>query len=155
MGQVKHLPALIYAGARQVGPYNQVGPGFDRVMRWAEANGVFGPATMVLGLSWDSPVLVAADKLRYDAAVTVRRRLPVPDGISISALPAMDWFMGVHRGPYAGMTDSFMKLWGELERRDDLVPVEFCGLEIYRSPPGTPEADLVTEIGYAVVRSES
>ena len=83
------------------------------------------------------------------------RRLPVPDGISISALPAMDWFMGVHRGSYAGMTDSFMKLWGELERRDDLVPVEFCGLEIYRSPPGTPAADLVTEIGYAVVRSES
>jgi hypothetical protein len=64
----------------------------------------------------------------------------------------MDWFLGVHKGSYRGMTETFMALGKELAARRDLVPVYFGGLEIYRDP-GSATTEAITEIGFAVVRT--
>ena len=94
---------------------------------------------------------VPAEKLRYDAAITIDRRIETPDDIRVGALPAMTWAMTQHKGSYARMGETFMGLGTEMSQRVDFyVPV--CGLEIYLNGPNTPEADLRTDIGLPVVK---
>ncbi len=152
MGEFRNMPALIYAAVRHIGPYTSVSTAFERIVGWARKSGLIRPQTKVIGLAWDKPFAVPAGKLRYDAAVTIDRRVEVPSDIHIAALPAMTWFMTTHRGGYGSIADSFMKLGSEMGQRDDVVHVPLCSLEIYLNGPGTPEADLRTEIGLPVVR---
>lgn len=152
MGELRSMPALVYAAVRHIGPYDTVGASFERVIGWARQHGLMQPGTKVIGLAWDKPFMVPAEQLRYDAAITIDRKIQVPQDIHIAALPAMTWFMGVHRGSYALMADSFMRLGSEMGLHADVVHVPICSLEIYLNGPGTPEADLVTEIGFPIVR---
>ncbi|MGH6923467.1 MAG: AraC family transcriptional regulator [Propylenella sp.] len=151
--ELRNLPAMVYAGVRNVGPYHTVGPAFERIVGWAAGAGLMKADTKVIGLAWDNPYLVPAEQLRYDAAVTIDRPIKTPDDIRISALPAMTWAMTQHKGSYARMPESFMALGTEISRRVDLVYVPVCSLEIYLSDPDkTPEAELITDIGMAVVK---
>ena len=152
MGELRDMPASVYAAVRNVGPYNTVGASFDRIIGWAAKNGLMTANTKVLGLAWDNPFEVAPEKLRYDAAVTIDRPVEIPNDVRICALPAMTWFMGQHKGSYARMTESFMALGKEMGGRPEIVPIPMCSLEIYLSGPGTPEIDLLTEIGLPAVR---
>ena len=152
MLEIRQLPAMIYAAVRNVGPYNTVGPSFERIVGWAAKSGLMKPDTKVLGLSWDNPFEVPAEKLRYDAAITIDRRIETPDDIHIAALPAMAWAMTTHKGSYARMTATFMDLGREMGLRKDLIHVPLCGLEIYLSGPDTPEQDLRTDLGMPVVQ---
>ena len=152
MIEVTQLPQMIYAGVRNVGPYNTVGPCFERIVGWAAKSGLMTANTKILGLSWDDPNTVPEERLRYDAAITVDRRIETPDDVRIAALPAMTWAMTTHKGSYARMTESFMSLGKDIGQRGDLIHVPFCGLEIYLSGPDTPEADLRTDIGLPVVQ---
>jgi AraC family transcriptional regulator len=152
MIELRQMPQMLYAAVRNVGPYNTVGPSFERIVGWASSNGLMTTGTRVLGLSWDDPGMVAPDKLRYDAAITIDRLVETPKDIHISALPALTWAIVTHRGSYARMTESFMMLGKEMGERRDLIQLPLCGMEIYLSGPDTPESDLVTEIGLPVVR---
>lgn len=152
MHELKQLPAMVYAGVRNVGPYNTVGAAFERIVGWVAGRGLMKGDTKVLGLSWDDPTIVPAAQLRYDAAITVDTRIDVPDDIAIGALPAMTWAMTTRVGSYARMTETFTQLGSEISKRPDLIYVPLCGLEIYLNGPGTPEPDLRTEIGFPVVK---
>lgn len=152
MGDLRSMPALVYAAVRHVGPYASVGPAFERIVGWATRNGLMRPQTKVIGLAWDKPFTTPADRLRYDAGVTIEGRVEVPGDIHIGALPAMTWFMTEHRGSYASLPDSFMRLGSEMGQFADLVAVPICTLEIYHDGPDTPDPDRVTEIGLPVVR---
>lgn len=149
--EIRSLPQMVYAAVRAVGPYQKTaGPAFHQLMAWAGGAGLVGPNAVVMGLSWDEPGTVPDDKLRYDAAIVIDRRIAIPDGMRIGALPAMTWALTTHRGPYSGLTETFGTLMGELAARTDLVPIELCAIEIYRSPPGTAPADLLTDLGFPV-----
>ncbi len=153
MLELRQMPVLIYAGVRNVGPYNTVGPAFERIIGWAAQSGFMKPDTKVIGLSWDNPNFVAPDKLRYDAAITIDRRIETPEDITVGALPAMTWAMATHKGSYARMTETFMQLGGAMGERPDLIYVPLCGLEIYLNDMDkTPEAELRTKIGLPVVK---
>ena len=153
MIELKDYPQMIFAAVRGVGPYMETaGPSFGRIMAWAGPAGIMNPRTKVLGLSWDSPAEVPADRLRYDAAVTIDGPMALPEGINVGALPALTWATMTHAGPYARITETFGRLMDELARRRDLIAVGLCAMEDYLSGPGTPEADLRTVVGFPVVR---
>ncbi len=150
--EVRSLPQMVYAAVRAVGPYQQTaGPAFHRLMEWAGGAGLITGSATVMGLSWDEPGTVPGDKLRYDAAITINRRIALPDGFRFGVLPAMTWALATHRGPYSSLTATFGVLMEEMAARTDLIPIDLCAIEIYRSPPGTAPADLVTDLGFPVV----
>jgi len=153
MLELKNQPQMIYAAIRGVGPYlDTAGPSFDRLMAWAGPKGLMKPGAKILGLSWDDPTQVPADRLRYDAAITIERPMDLPEGMPIGALPALTWATMTHKGSYARISETFGLLMAELRQRRDLVTVDLCGMENYTSPPGTPEPDLRTEVSLPVVK---
>jgi AraC family transcriptional regulator len=153
MLEIKNLPQMIYAATRGTGAYmDTAGPSFGRLMAWAGPKGLVKPGAKILGLSWDDPTKVPAERQRYDAAVTIDRPMDVPEGFHIAALPALGWATLTHKGSYAKISETFGLLMEELKKRPDLIVVGLCGLENYTSGPDTPEADLRTEVSLPVVK---
>lgn len=151
--EIRSLPQMVYAAFRAVGPYQKTaGPAFHRLMEWAGGAGLITANASVMGLSWDEPGSVPDDQLRYDAAIAIDRRIALPDGFHIGALPAMTWALATHRGSYREIGVTFGKLMEDMGARTDLVAVPLCAIEIYRSPPGTAPADLLTDLGFPVVQ---
>ncbi|MBL8673110.1 MAG: GyrI-like domain-containing protein, partial [Alphaproteobacteria bacterium] len=145
---IRSLPAILYAAVRAVGPYNAVGPAFKRIIGWAAQSGLMTPQAKVIGLSYDNPKTVPAHLLRYDAGVTLARRVPTPPDISIRALPACRWAMAQHRGTYATLPATFQALFAAVEARPDLAIAMLPPLEIYLNDPAdTPPEALLTDIG--------
>ena len=68
------VPAIRVAFMRHVGPYCEAGAAWERLQAWAGPRGLFGPRTLVLGVCHDDPEVTPADKVRYDACVTVDER---------------------------------------------------------------------------------
>ena len=144
MLELKNQPQMIYAAIRSVGPYmDTAGPSFGRLMAWAGPKGLVKPGTKILGLSWDDPSQVPANRLRYDAAITIDRPMDLPEGMHVGALPALTWATMTHMGSYARIGETFGLLMAELRKRRDLIAVGLCGMEVYTSPPETPESDSV------------
>ena len=65
---VKQLPEYRVAYVRQIGPYGPaLAQAWERIMAWAGKNGLPGPDTAALGVSWDNPSLTLPERCRYDA----------------------------------------------------------------------------------------
>ena len=134
---------------RHVGPYTEVVAAFGRLSEWFDATGRFGPETGVLGFSHDSPLLVPAEKLRYDAAFTVPEPVAdLPEGFRCETVLGGRYAVAIHKGAFAGMGESFGRIF------DEWLPGSgerfACGkpcAELYLSPWNTPEAELRTKIG--------
>jgi AraC family transcriptional regulator len=153
MFDLQNQPQMIYAAIRSVGPYmDTAGPSFGRLMAWALPKGLMKPGAKILGLSWDDPTQVPADRLRYDAAITIDRPTELPEGMHIGALPPLTWATMTHKGSYARISETFGLLMAELGKRRDLITVGLCGMENYTSPPETPEPELRTEVSLPVVK---
>src|SRR5260370_18225689 len=69
--RIEKFPPRRVAYMRHIGPYVEVGPTFQKFMAWAGAHGLFGPDTLAIGIGHDNPATTPAEKLRYDACVTV------------------------------------------------------------------------------------
>lgn len=150
--ELRPMPPLLFAAVRSVGPYNTVGPAFQRVVGWAMRSGLMTPDTRVIGLSYDDPERNPADTLRYDAAVTLAQPVATPPDVRVGVLPACTWAIGRHHGPYSGMTESFRALFRALEGRPKLLKAWLPCIEIYlNDPQNTPADALLTEIGAPVV----
>src|SRR5206468_5385705 len=81
--ELRKLPPMLFAAVRNIGPYNAVGPAFQRIIGWAMQAGAMTPETRVLGMSYDDPKKIAADQLRYDAAITLARPAATPPDVHV------------------------------------------------------------------------
>ena len=71
---------------RHVGPYQAVGPTFQRLAGWAGSRGLFGPGTLMLGICHDDPDVTPADKIRYDCCITVDDRFQPEGEVGVARL---------------------------------------------------------------------
>ena len=94
----------------------------------------------------DEPTRTAPEARRYDAGMIVARDTPVPPGASVAIWPGGTYAVFEYRGAYRYIAAAFAATfanWVAIARprlRDAAY------LEIYRSPPSTPEAELLTEL---------
>ena len=130
---------------RHVGPYNEVGPCFERLFAWAAAIGA--PPGRCFSLSYDNPEAVAPESLRSDACVELQTNAAPPSGISLDSVGAGRYAIYTLRGPYDGIPAAYQRLFGLwLPGSGEEVDDRPC-MEIYRnSPLDTAPADLLTDL---------
>ncbi|MFC2126273.1 GyrI-like domain-containing protein [Bacteroidota bacterium] len=76
--QIKDLPEMHVAYCRHIGPYNEVGKAFDRLMNWAGPRGLLNfPETQMLAVYHDDPAITDEKKLRSSACITVPSKTKV------------------------------------------------------------------------------
>jgi AraC family transcriptional regulator len=146
--EIKELPEFRVGAVRHVGPFDQIGPAFERLGAIAGPAGLFGrPDTFMLGIYHDDPESTPAAELRSDAAIVVPENVPLPDELSEQRLPAGRYACAVHVGPYEGLGEAWRHLTAELVPEHGQRVRDGASYEFYHNNPGqvAPE-ELRTEL---------
>jgi AraC family transcriptional regulator len=135
------------AFVRHVGPYNEVGPAWQKLMSWAGMRGLLGPRTVILGVVYDSPEVTAESKLRYDAASSVGDDVQPEGDIGIQEIPRCQYAVIPHNGPYTNIQPAYDRLFGDWLPLSGREPASSPVFERYLNTPyDTKPENLRTEI---------
>lgn len=144
--EIKQCEPMTVASVRHVGPYQECHVAWKALCSNAEVAQCMGPGTTALGICYDDPNTTDADKIRYDACVTVEADFVPPAGIDKQEIAGGRYAVVIHHGSYNKLMDTYGPLY------EEWLPAsgeEAAGppLEVYLTcPQTTPEDEAVTEI---------
>jgi AraC family transcriptional regulator len=144
--RIEVIAPMRVAFLRHVGPYNEVGSAWMKLMSWAGMRGLFGPHTRAIGILHDDPDITAPERLRYDAAVTIVSDLKPEGDIGMMDLTGGEYAITRHRGSYDQISSTYARLCGEWLPESGKELASAPALEIYLNNPqmAKPE-DLLTD----------
>jgi AraC family transcriptional regulator len=144
---VKDVPPAPVVFLRHLGPYREVGATWGRLMTWAGMRGLLGAGMKLIGISYDDPDVTSADKIRYDAAVTVSRPARPEGDFGVMEIAGGRYAVATHKGPYEELGKVYQRIFG------GWLPKSGCGLrdapafeQYLNSPQNTRPEDLLTLI---------
>ncbi len=145
--QIKTFEPMRVAFMRHVGPYDEVGATWDKLLPWLGKEGLLGGDSKFIDICHDDPEVTPPEKIRYDACVTVDERfVPVGD-IGVQVIPGGDYAVTTHFGAYAKLGETYTKLLGESLPRSGRTLRSAPCFEIYLNDPNSTEPeDLITDI---------
>jgi AraC family transcriptional regulator len=145
--EVNDLAPMRLVFLRHVGPYDQVGTTWGRLMTWVGMRGLFGPSMKLLGIVYDDPDVTPPDKVRYEAAVTVSGLVQPEGEFGVVEFPAGSYGVVTHKGPYEELGKTYQKIYGGWLPRSGYRLRDSPAFEQYlNSPQNTKPEDLVTLI---------
>ncbi|MBK1659667.1 AraC family transcriptional regulator [Paracraurococcus ruber] len=140
-------PALRLAVLRHIGPYEAIGPSFDRLLAWAGPRGLFRPETRSIALYHDDPLTVPAAQLRSDAGITVPPDVSAEGEVRILEVPAARCAVLRFKGPYAELEPVYSWLYGSWLPGSGEEPADQPVMEEYLNDPRSlPPSEWLTEI---------
>ncbi|MGH9159412.1 MAG: AraC family transcriptional regulator [Vicinamibacteraceae bacterium] len=146
--RIESQPARRLLAIPHKGDYMRIGKTFDRLFAFAGERGLLGPETESIGIYYDDWDVTPLDELRAHAGVTVAERFgPAPDGFELIDVRGGEYAVGIHRGPYDKLHESYRWLFGQWLPASEREAANQPCHEIYMNDPSTtkPE-DLVTHI---------
>jgi len=144
---VKRLQPFRVAYARHIGPYDQVGEAWSKLMMWAGPRRLLGPSMVRLGIPHDDPEITPPERLRYDAALVVPDGVTGSGDVAIQEIAGGQYAVAMHRGPYDRLGETYAALCGQWlpasgREARNAPPLEFYRVSFEQAPP----EEFVTEI---------
>jgi AraC family transcriptional regulator len=116
-------------------------------MAWAGRRGLLGPGMKLIGIVHDDPDVTPADKVRYDAAVTVARPVQPEGEFGVTELAGGDYAVFTYKGPYEEMGRVYQMIYGGWLPQSGYHLRDVPGFEQYLNSPQTARReDLLTLI---------
>lgn len=142
--QIQTLNPLQVAFIRNIGPYTEVDVSlFDKLDRWAKTSGRFDGNNLLLAIGHDDPSITAAEKLRYDACLSVREPFTPQGKIGCQLIDTATYGTLTYIGPYGpAMYEAYRVLFSELAQRPRYEIIGLPTMEIYRTTQINPDYDL-------------
>jgi len=152
--KIEHKEPIRVAFMRHVGPYDEVGATWDRLLPRLGKEGLLGGDVLILGICHDDPEVTPSEKIRYDACVTVDESF-VPEGeIGVQVIPGGEYAVTTHFGPYQKLGDTYTRLLGQWLPRSGRELRSTPCFEVYlNDPQSTEPEDLLTDI-YAPLQTK-
>jgi AraC family transcriptional regulator len=145
--RLQRIGPLRLAFFRHIGPYDEVGIAWGKLMSWAGRRGLLGPGMKMLGIVHDDYEITPPETLRYDAALPVDESVQPSGELGIQTLEPREYAIATHRGPYSTSGDTYARLAGEWLPASGRELLTAPALEIYRNSPfSTAPEDLLTDI---------
>jgi AraC family transcriptional regulator len=145
--KIQHLEPIRVAFMRHVGPYSTVGATWDKFVPCLGKEGLLGGDTRFIGIGHDDPTVTPADKIRYDACVSVDGTFQPTGDIGVQVIPGGDYAVTTHFGPYRKLGDTYAQLLGQWLPRSGRGLRSTPCFEIYlNDPQSTDPEDLLTDI---------
>lgn len=145
--RIERIQPLRLAFMRHLGPYDEVGATWGKLMGWAGRSGLLGPGTRILGIVYDDPEVTPPDKVRYDACLAVDERFRPQGEVGAQEIAAGEYAVTTHRGPYQKLGETYARLCGEWLPGSGREAADRPCFEIYRnSLQNTRPEDLLTDI---------
>ena len=152
--KIESKEPLRVAFMRHVGPYDEVGATWDKLLPRLGKEGMLGGDVLILGICHDDPEVTPPEKIRYDACVTVDESF-VPEGeIGVQVIPGGEYAVTTHFGPYQKLGDTYTRLLGQwLPRSGRELRSTPCFEVYFNDPQSTEPEDLLTDI-YAPLQTK-
>lgn len=146
--RIETLEPMKVVFTRAVGPYQDAAAkAWGTLCTWAGPRGLFGPATLMIGICHDDPDVTPPDKIRYDAAMTLNRPVGPEGEIGVQELPGGTYAVATHRGPYEKLSETWAQVCGQWLPSSGHAARNAPCFEIYRNNPQmTPPEQLVTDV---------
>jgi AraC family transcriptional regulator len=145
--RVVQVPTMRVAFMRHVGPFDQVGMTWGKLMSWAGCQGLLRGRPRILGIVHDDPEVTAPEKLRYDACLVVDTDFRSTGEIGVQEAGGSEFAVTEHRGPYSQLAETYVRLLGHWLPGSAREPKSAPAFEMYlNSPMDTAPPDLLTEI---------
>ena len=145
--EIRVLPAADVVATEHIGPYMQIGQAFDTLFGRVAALGLVRPGVRMLARFFDDPTSVPEASLRSQACLAGCAPGEVAAPLLRMTIPAADYAVLVHTGPYASMGAAYRWLFGAWLEQSGREPADAPVVEEYlNSPRDTAPADLVTHI---------
>lgn len=145
--EIKELAPVRVVFLRHVGPYNQVGTTWGRLMAWAGRRGLLGGDMKMIGIVHDDPGVTPEDKTRYDAAVAVSRPVSPEGEFGVMELAGGRYAVATLRGPHDRLSNTYQRVYGTWLPTSGYELRDAPGFEQYlNSPRDTRPEDLLTLI---------
>ena len=130
---------------RHVGPYENVGPTWGRLMQ--TMGPTIRPTTRYFGIGHDNPFVTEPARLRYDACITVADAFSESGDIGIQEILEGKHAVFLHRGPYHLFPATYEKIFGSWLPRSGFDPAQGPPVHEYLNRTGDCEpSDLRTRI---------
>jgi AraC family transcriptional regulator len=144
---VRRIGPTRVAFVRHVGPFDEVGGAWQKLMMWAGRQGLLGPGVRVLGVVQDDPEITPPEKLRYDAALVVGGSVSATGEIGIQDVGPGEYAVALHAGQYNTLGRTYARMCGEWLPESGRELESAPAIEFYlNSPTMTPPDQLRTEI---------
>ncbi|MFI5384858.1 MAG: GyrI-like domain-containing protein [Fimbriimonadales bacterium] len=149
--QIAPIPVVML---RHVGSYDEVGPVFDQLWNWTQAQGI--PTERTIGVYWDDPDEVPAARLRSAACFEIPLGYQIADRsglqVEVTDIAGGTYVTTRFVGPY----ENLAPVWNELEQYvENTVRRQISSnpaFEIYvNDASDTPADQLITELYMPVV----
>jgi AraC family transcriptional regulator len=145
--RTERVGPLRLAFVRHIGPYDEVGIAWGKLMSWAGRRGLIGPGMKMLGIVHDDYEITPPEILRYDAAVPVDDTVQPSGELGIQDLPACEYAVATHRGPYFKLSETYACLAGDWLPASGRELLTAPAIEVYRNSPfSTAPENLLTDI---------
>lgn len=148
--QVVQIPPIRVAMMRHTGSYEQLGPVFDRLWEWVEANQV--PYLRTIGIYYDNPDYVPENQLRSAACyeIPLDYQIPGTGGQPIEVVNISGGTYATTRfvGPY----EQLERIWTQLTEECEgpmrkIIDQQRPAFEVYVNDASeTPANQLITEL---------
>jgi len=146
--RLETLPTIRIASVRQTGPYMESAERAWKILcAWGGPKGLFGPATMIIGISHDEPQSTPPEEIRYDAAISLEADITVEPPVVLGSLPGGEYAIFTHQGPHEGLEDTYKVIMSQWVPTSGREFADTPWFEVYRNDPDTtPPAQLITDI---------
>jgi len=139
---------------RHIGPYHECGKAWETLCMWAGPNGLFQPGIEFIGLCYDDPDITPAEKIRYDACITIDGDWHPEGKIGVQTIAGGLYAMTTHHGSYNKLSETYAMLCGQWAPANGYEIRSLPSLEIYlNSPEETPEEELLTDVHVPIEKS--
>jgi AraC family transcriptional regulator len=143
-------PRLRLAGLRHVGPYPSMGRTFEKLGPLAGQQGLWGPDSLVVAVTYDDPKLVPEAELRTDCCLIIADDVAVAQPLTEITIRAGLRARWRHVGPYSGLQlawPAFIKELTAMAPAELPEPSDLPCFEIYLNDPAdTAPAELITDL---------
>ena len=145
--EIKKRKPMRVAFMRHVGPYDQCGKTWERLMTWAAPRGLLQPDTMILGICHDDPDVTPPDKIRYDACITVDEDFQPEGEVGVQEIAGGTYAVTTHFGPYCKLGETYAVLCGQWIPRSGHEMRSAPCFEVYLTDPESTEPEeMLTDI---------
>lgn len=143
------------AFVRHIGPYEECHGAWDRLCRWAGPAGLFGPKTVLFGLSHDDPEVTDGEKIRYDACIVIDDSVTPPEGIDVQVVPGGRYATMLHRGSFDKLSITYAAFFAKWLPDSGYEVRDLPSVEQYlTNPDETPEDEMLTQLWIPLKRAE-
>jgi AraC family transcriptional regulator len=146
--EIKPIP-VVYVHA--IGDYNNVGPSWEKVMKFMKEKKLFSFGMDFIGVSYDDPAVTETEKLRYDACVTVKKEVRPEGEVGYKVLDGGLYAIFRHTGPYENISKTYDQIYlnwlpdSGYELRD-APPLEFYLNDPDRTKPQNLKTDIYVPV---------